>query len=155
MGLGSSTSSSTGTAKASAGLSAKTGDRFATREPLAQAIAGTLGAVPHAARGIQQRHDDGSQYFTDFFQSNARFHGFVPSFALLGEPQTNGVVERSHRTLKGQIIHVRAPQNFAQLRSAIATFVPLYSHQWRLEKLRYQSPIQARLALLSPLPFAA
>jgi transposase InsO family protein len=36
------------------------------------------------------------------FQSNARFHGFAPSFALLGEPETNGVVERFHRTLKEQ-----------------------------------------------------
>ena len=52
-----------------------------------------------AARGVELRHDHGSQYLTDYFQSNARFHGFTPSFALLGEPETNGVVERFHRTL--------------------------------------------------------
>ncbi len=72
--------------------------------------------------------------------SNPRFHGFVPSFALPGEPQTNGVVERFHRTLKEQIIHGRSSQNLAQLRAAVAAFVPLYNHHWRLEKLHYQSP---------------
>ncbi len=133
----------------------KIGDRFAAWEPLAQAIANTLGGVPNAVRGIELRHDHGSQYLTDYFQSNARFHGFIPSFALLGEPQTNGVVERFHRTLKEQIIHGRSYQNLAQLRTALATFIPTYNHHWRLEKLRYQSPAEARLAFHSTLPLAA
>ena len=133
----------------------KIGDRFAAWEPLAQAIANTLGGVPNAARGVELRHDHGSQYLTDHFQSNARFHGFTPSFALLGEPETNGVVERFHRTLKEQIIHGRTYQNLAQLRAAIATFVHTYNHHWRLEKLRYQSPVEARLAFYSAMPLAA
>ena len=132
-----------------------TGSRFAAWEPLAQALGGVLGGAPHAARAIELRHDHGAQYLNDFFQSNARFHGFVPSFALPGEPETNGVVERFHRTLKEQIIHGRTYQNLAQLRAALAAFVPLYNHHWRLEKLHYQSPIQARLALNSALPLAA
>ena len=125
----------------------KTGSRFAAWEPLAQALAGVLGGAPHAARGIELRHDHGSQYLTDFFQSNARHHGFVPSFALLGEPETNGVVERFHRTLKDQIIHGRTYANLAQLRAALAAFVHLYNHHWHLEKLHCQSP--SKPALLS------
>jgi transposase InsO family protein len=92
---------------------------------------------------------------TDYFQSTARFHGFTPSFALLGEPETNGVVERFHRTLKEQIIHGRSYKNLAQLRAAVATFVPIYNHHWRLEKLRYQSPVEARIAFQSTMPLAA
>jgi len=133
----------------------KIGDRFAAWEPLAQALGAVLGGAPHAARGIELRHDHGSQYLTDFFPSNARFHGFVPSFALLGEPETNGVVERFHRTLKEQIIHGRSYQNLAQLRTAVAAFVHSYNHHWRPEKLRHQSPLQARLAFNSALPLAA
>ena len=133
----------------------KTGLRFAAWEPIAQALAGVLGGTPRAARGIELRHDHGSQYLTDFFQSNARFHGFVPSFALLGEPETNGVLERFHRTLKEQIIHGRTYQNIAQLRAALAAFVHTYNHHWLLEKLHYQSPIQARLAFNSSLPLDA
>ena len=122
----------------------KIGDRFAAWEPLAQALATTLGGVPGAARGIELRHDHGSPYLTGYFQSNARFHGFAPSFALLGEAQTNGVIERFHRTLKEQIIHGRTCRNLAQLRAAVAIFIPQYNHHWQLEKLRYHSPIEVR-----------
>ena len=133
----------------------KIGNRFAAWEPLARALAGTLGGVPHAARGIELRHDHGSQYLTDYFQATGRFHGFVPSFALLGEPETNGVVERFHRTLKEQIIHGRTYKNLAELRAAVAAFIPIYNHHWRLEKLRYQTPVEARLAFQATLLFAA
>ena len=113
------------------------------------------GGVPHAVRGLELRHDHGSQYLTDYFQANARCHGFVPSFARLGEPETNGVVERFHRTLKEPIIHGRTYQNLAALRAAVAAFIPIYNRHGRLEKLRYQSPIAARLAFQAPLPLAA
>ena len=43
----------------------------------------------------------------------------------------------------------------ALIRAAVAAFVHSYNHHWRLEKLHYQSPIQARPALHSALPLAA
>ena len=129
----------------------KTGSRFAAWEPIAQAPGTVLGGQPHAARGIELRHDHGSQYLNDFCQSNTRHHGFVPSFALPGEPQTNGVVERFHRTLRNKSSTAAPPPTLAQLRTTIATFI----HHWRLKKLHHQSPIQARLAFPSTLPCAA
>ena len=102
----------------------KTGDRCAAWEPLARAIATTQGGVPNAARGIQLRHDPGSQYLTHSFHANARCHGFAPSSALLDEPETHGVGERFHRPLKEQIIPVRSSQNLAELRAAVAAFIP-------------------------------
>ena len=133
----------------------KTGDRFAAWEPIAQALGSVLGGKPQAARGIELRHDHASQYLPDFFPSIARHPGFVPSLALLGEPETNGVVERFHRTLKEQIIRGRTYANLTQLRAAVAAFVHAYNHHWRREKLRFQSPLQARLAFNSTLPLAA
>jgi transposase InsO family protein len=56
---------------------------------------------------------------------------------------------------KGQIIHGRTYQNLAQLRAALAAFIPTYNQHWRFEKLRYQSPLEARLAFSSTLPLAA
>ena len=44
----------------------KIGDCHAAWEPLAQAFGGVLGGAPHAARGIELRHDHGSQYLNDF-----------------------------------------------------------------------------------------
>ena len=123
----------------------KRGDRFAAYEPVAQALTHVFGtSAPGTARGVELRHDHGSQYLTDYFQGQSRFHGFTPSFAFVGEPETNGVVERFNRTLKEQIIHGHAYRNRAELAAAVATFVATYNRAWRLEKLRYKSPLEAR-----------
>jgi transposase InsO family protein len=123
----------------------KRGDRFAAYEPVAQAVTRIFGtSAAAAARGVELRHDHGSQYLTDFFQGQSRYHGFTPSFAFVGEPETNGVVERFNRTLKEQIIHGRTYHNRAELAATVATFVETYNRDWRLEKLRYQSPLEAR-----------
>lgn len=123
----------------------KRGDRFAAYEPIAQAVNRIFGSnAPDAARGVELRHDHGSQYLTDYFQGQSRFHGFTPSFAFVGEPETNGVVERFNRTLKEQIIHGRTYRNRDELAAAVARFVETYNRDWRLEKLRYKSPLEAR-----------
>jgi putative transposase len=123
----------------------KRGDRFAAYEPVAQAITRVFGSsTADAARGVELRHDHGSQYLTDYFQGQSRFHGFTPSFAFVGEPETNGVVERFNRTIKEQILHGRTYKNRAELAEAVAAFVDTYNREWRLEKLRYRSPLEAR-----------
>jgi transposase InsO family protein len=123
----------------------KHGDRFAAYEPIALAINRIFGSNgPDVARGVELRHDHGSQYLTDYFQGQSRFHGFTPSFAFVGEPETNGVVERFNRTLKEQIIHGRTYLGRADLAAAVAAFVEVYNREWRLEKLRYRSPLEAR-----------
>ena len=123
----------------------KRGDRFAAYEPVAQALTQVFGtSAAGAARGVELRHDHGSQYLTDYFQGQSRFHGFTPSFAFVGEPETNGVVERFNRTLKEQIIHGHTYRNRAELAAAVSAFVTTYNREWRLEKLRYKSPLEAR-----------
>jgi transposase InsO family protein len=123
----------------------KRGDRLAAYEPVAQAVNRVFGSTrADAARGVELRHDHGSQYLTDYFQGQSRFHGFTPSFAFVGEPQTNGVVERFNRTLKEQIIHGRTYKDRAELAASLSAFADLYNREWRLEKLRYRSPLEAR-----------
>lgn len=135
---------------------AKVGNRFAAYEPVAQAVTRIFArSTADAARGVELRHDHGSQYLTDYFQNQARFHGFTASFALVGEPETNGVVERFTRTLKEQIIHGRTYRNADELRAAVAAFVATYNQHWRLEKLRFQSPLEARQAFKATSSLAA
>jgi type VI protein secretion system component VasA len=63
----------------------KRGDRLAAYEPVAQAVNRIFGSTQaDAARGVELRHDHGSQYLTDYFQGQSRFHGFTPSFAFVG-----------------------------------------------------------------------
>jgi len=123
----------------------KLGNRFAAYEPIAQALQRIFGAsTPGIARGVELRHDHGSQYLTDYFQGQSHFHGFTPSFALIGEPETNGVVERFNRTFKEQIIHGHTYRNRDELATVVSAFVELYNREWRLEKLRYRTPLEAR-----------
>ncbi len=76
---------------------------------------------------------------------NSRRTGIHPSFGFLEEPETNGVVERWNRTLKEQAIYGRVFRNLAEVRAAVAAFVERYNQQyWRLEKLAYRTPLEAR-----------
>ena len=55
-----------------------------------------------------------------------------------------GVVERWNRTLKEQAVYGRVFQNLADVRAAVAEFVERYNRCWRLEKLAYRTPLEAR-----------
>jgi putative transposase len=81
---------------------AKHGTRYEAIQALGMAVRrqfGHLGAG--AARGLALRHDHGSNFMSDAFQKQIRFWGVAPSYAFVGEPETNGCIERLFRTLKG------------------------------------------------------
>jgi putative transposase len=60
------------------------------------------------------------------------------------EPETNGAAERFNRTLKEQAIHGRIFRNIDEVRAAVGEFVERYNTQWRLEKMGYKTPVEAR-----------
>ncbi|WP_424894616.1 integrase core domain-containing protein [Tepidimonas sp. HKU79] len=70
--------------------------------------------------------------------------GIDKSFAFVAEPQTNGVAERFNRTLKEQAIHGRIFRNLEAVRQAVTEFRDRYNRHWRLEKLGFMSPLEAR-----------
>ncbi|MBS3936839.1 MAG: IS3 family transposase [Sulfuritalea sp.] len=118
----------------------KSGNRFAALQPIAQ------GLLADAGRGLALRMDNGTQYTADDFLNQVKFWGVAPSFGLKAEPQTNGVAERFNRTLKEQIIHGRVFRNVEELRVAVTAFKDRYNRHWRLEKLGFMSPLEARQA---------
>ena len=125
----------------------KTGNRFAAMQPIAQGLQaefGTTGA--DAGRGLALRMDHGTQYTADDFLNQIRFWGIAPSFAFVAEPQTNGVAERFNRTLKEQAIYGRLFKNLEAVRAAVTEFKNRYNRHWRLEKLGFMSPLEARQA---------
>ncbi len=95
------------------------------------------------ARGLALRMDHGSQYLSDHFLNQIRYWGIRPSFGFVEEPETNGVAERRNRTLKEQAIHGIIFQNLEEVRAAVAEFVEQYNKTWCLEKIGYQTPIEA------------
>ena len=71
------------------------GERMAAYEPVDRTVKRIFGyAGADAARSVELRHDHGNQYLTDYFHGSP-----LPCFALVGEPETNGAVERSNRYL--------------------------------------------------------
>ena len=95
-----------------------------------------------------RRPVESAQYTSDHFLNQIRFWGITPSFAYVAEPQTNGVAERFNRTLKEQAIYGRVFGNLEEVREAVDAFVKRYNANWRLEKLGFQTPLEARQAAL-------
>lgn len=125
----------------------KIGNRFAALQPIAQGLLTEFGATgAGAGRGLALRMDNGTQYTADDFLNQVKFWGIAPSFAFVAEPQTNGVAERFNRTLKEQAIHGRVFRNVEEVRAAVSEFRERYNRHWRLEKLGFMSPLEARQA---------
>jgi len=123
----------------------KIGNRFAALQPIAQGLQAEFGATgKDAGKGLKLRMDHGTQYTADDFLKQIEFWGIDKSFAFVAEPQTNGVAERFNRTLKEQAIHGRVFRNLEAVRQTVTEFKDRYNCHWRLEKLGFMSPLEAR-----------
>lgn len=123
----------------------KYGSRFAALEPIKQGLEQYCGGVSkQCAQGISLRMDHGSQYISNHFRHETQYWGFNLSYAFLAEPETNGIAERFMGTMKQQIIYGRVYQNIKELTDAVNEFKYTYNNYWRLEKLGYMTPVEAR-----------
>jgi len=129
---------------------ARRATRFEALEPIRQGVRQQFGAVSAGiAAGLQVRHDHGSQYMSDDFQTELRFVGITSSPAFVRAPEGNGVAERFIRTLKEQLLWVRTFQTVEELRQALHDWLRLYNEQWLVERHGFRSPIQVRRDLLA------
>jgi len=128
---------------------AKPGTRFEAVEPLRQGVQALFGGYEAGvARGLQARHDHGSQYVSDYFQAELKFLGITSSPAFVREPEGNGVAERFIRTLKEQLLWVRTFDTVEELRQALLEFKDRYNRAWLCERHGHQTPAQVRARLL-------
>jgi transposase InsO family protein len=125
----------------------KRGTRFEAIQALGMAVRQQFGHLSAgAARGLALRHDHGSYFMADHFQKQARFWGISPSYAFVGAPETNGVIERLFRTLKEQAVHGRIFQTIDEVRDAVRAFAARYNAEWLIEKNSQRSPDAMRAA---------
>jgi hypothetical protein len=110
-----------------------------------------LGKDPRAASCSRVPKGPGgnSAFLAEHFENRVGFWGISPSYALVGEPETNGVVERLFRTPKEQIIRGRFFQTIDEAREAVRDFAARYNAEWLIEKNSYLSPLDARGAGLA------
>lgn len=119
--------------------------RFEALEPIRQGMREYFGDFSAGvAAGLRLRHDHGSVYMSDDFQREIRFLGIDPSPAFVRQPEGNGCIERFFRTLKEQLLWIRRFRSLNELREALQAFRHRYNHHWIIERLGYQTPVQAR-----------
>jgi putative transposase len=123
----------------------KKATRFEALEPVRQGVRECFGAfTAGVADGLKLRHDHGSVYMSDDFQTELQFLGIESSPAFVRQPEGNGCIERFFRTLKEQLLWVRRFRDLEELRAALIEFQHRYNQHWILQRLNYRTPAQAR-----------
>lgn len=72
--------------------------------------------------------DNGPQFVARAFKKFVRLAGMTHVRTSPYYPQSNGKIERWHRTLK-ETVRPQAPQNLTEAQKVVATFVEHYNHQ--------------------------
>jgi putative transposase len=135
---------------------ARRGTRFEALEPLRQGVRRHFGAIgKDVARGLSIRHDHGSQYMSDTFQTEMRFLGIQSSPAFVRAPEGNGCAERFIRTLKENMLWIRSFDTVEELRLALLAFRDIYNTSWLIQRLDYRPPAEVRQQQLSTVAIAA
>ena len=121
------------------------GTRFEALEPIRQGVRTSFGTFePNIAQGLVLRHDHGSQYMSHVFQDELRFLGITSSPAFVREPEGNGCAERFIRTLKENLLWLKAFDTVEELRLALHEFQHQYNETWLIGRHGYQAPAQVR-----------
>ena len=135
---------------------AKSGNRFEALEPVRQGVTERYGGFEaDIAKGLSVRHDHGSAYMSDVFQSELAFLGIRSSPAFVREPEGNGCAERFIRVLKENLLWVRTFSTTEELRQALIEFKEEYNQYWILERHGYRTPREAAEAAAQRLAEAA
>jgi transposase InsO family protein len=98
---------------------------------------------------LKIRVDHGTQFDSKIFEAELDFLGIEKSSAFVRSPQSNGVIERFHRTLKEQLLINNSVKNLEDIKQNIANFVQLYNQKWLLHRLQLRSPFDYKKILPS------
>jgi len=124
---------------------AKRGTRLEALEPIRQGVRHSFGAFGKGvASGLTLRHDHGSQFIADDFQTEIQFLGIKDSASFVREPQGNGIAERFVRILKENLLWVQGFKTVEELRQGLHAFKETYNRLWRVGRHGYKTPTQVR-----------
>jgi putative transposase len=124
---------------------AKRATRFEALEPVRQGVRERFGVfAADVAAGLTLRHDHGSQYMADDFQTEIAFLGIESSPAFVRAPEGNGCAERFIRTLKENLLWVKTFETVEDLRQALLDFKKTYNRTWIVQRHGYKTPAQVR-----------
>jgi transposase InsO family protein len=122
----------------------KYGDRFEATRAVQNAVKHRFGSLDkESARGLVVRSDRGSQYTSEYYAKSMDYLGIEISHTWARSPESNGIIERFHRTIEEQLFSLHDLETLEEAEKAIGEFVGRYNREWMLERLGYLSPIEA------------
>jgi len=119
-----------------------------TIEALRQAIKNEFGSVSQgvcSGMDFQIRQDNGSQYVGKEYKAEAKFLGVSLSNTMIRSPQSNGVIERFHRTMNEQLGILNKQTSFEASKEILNEFVNKYNDKWLYHKNKLKSPLSVEL----------
>jgi putative transposase len=117
--------------------------------PTEQALVAAFGSPQNVPEGMELRTDHGPQYTgADCAALCEKWH-IEHTYAPVGRPTGNAVVERLIRTLKEEVVWLRDWESIEQLRAAVAAWVTRYNEQRPHQALGYKTPSEYRAEKLS------
>jgi transposase InsO family protein len=120
-----------------------------------QKLVAAFGSPANVPEGVELRTDHGPQYTgADCEALCTRWH-LAHTYAPVGRPTGNAVVERFIRTLKEELIWLRDWESADELRAAVATWLDHYHHHRPHQALNWQTPTERRAERLGALARAA
>lgn len=102
-----------------------------------------LDSLPGDAPRPRLISDNGSQYVSGQFKTFLRQSGCAHSKARVRHPQSNGKIERWHRTVKGECVRRQAFGDLEEARDVIARYVEEYNQHRLHAALDYLTPVDA------------
>lgn len=84
--------------------------------------------------------DNGSQFKADGFQQVLKQHGIKSRYTSPYYPQSNGKIERWHKSLKHEAVYPGSPVTASELRAEIARFVESYNQERLHAAIGYLAP---------------
>lgn len=119
---------------------------------LASVEAALVDAFGHPQRvpcGVELRSDHGPQYTGADCEALVQRWGIQHTFAPVGRPTGNAVVERFIRTMKEEVIWLRDWNTAAELRGALTAWLVKYHTRRAHQSLGWLTPSEYRAAHLS------
>ncbi len=113
-----------------------------------QALAETFGQPSAVPLDLELRSDHGPQYTGADCAELVQQWGVVHTFAPVGRPTGNAVVERFIRTMKEEVVWLRDWNTAAELREAITAWLVKYHTRRAHQSLGWQTPWEYREAHL-------
>lgn len=122
---------------------AKRGDRFASLEPIHEAVTDRFGRVDKNLAGDLSTARLGTVIHLGALPGSDQMTRDRRPPAFAGEPPCNGCPERFIRTLKEQCLWARLYEDIEDLRTSAIEFTRSYNHEWLIERHGHKTPREA------------